>query len=270
MQEENKIVTDEEAVAIIAERTRRLKRLEDVQWGGLVILFFSVWILKIGENIYTISFAVATLGVYSTLLFRYERCPHCEKVADEKLTFCKKCGVQLQEIEEDDSAEEIEEKTIPRDRSFKVKVRKIRWWGAAAAVMFGTFGYFGRQSEWWVEVIFLFFGSLGLYLLLTHGDLVIDKRGVKKKSLLGTYRISWEEVRVIRYGFDVYVLTGEEKSLNIGEFVWDGSNRHDAARYFDDRIDEHHIEFKEDWRAGFSRSKNVRIRKEDDITDESV
>jgi len=49
--------------------------------------------------------------------------------------------------------------------------------------------------EYFVAIFFGFFAAVGVYIIFEAGKFTIDSESVTHPSLLGIYRLPWEEIR---------------------------------------------------------------------------
>jgi len=113
-----------------------------------------------------------------------------------------------------------------------------------------------------VSFIFVFFITLGVYLVLASGDMEADSESIRLNLSLAKYRINWSDIEYIevdqQYGNMAFF--GNGKVLNIiGPAGWSGNEKQEMINFIFHRIDELGIEVRQTQKAMFRLSKNTKI-----------
>lgn len=155
-------------------------------------------------------------------------------------------------------------------RSYRVnsplKYRVVGWLG----LLLCASGYFMLRA-WSPGVaipILTVFGLLSLCAIVEGFSVVeVSSEMVVQKKLYGRYGIRWDEVDTIRYCvagelmmFETMLLGGGGKRLSIpGPRDWGGGQGADARHWFYSEVRRRGLDIKEDNKAVFKFSRNVRL-----------
>jgi hypothetical protein len=113
---------------------------------------------------------------------------------------------------------------------------------------------------------FLFFIALGVYLILTTGNIRMNQHVVTYETPLGRYQIGWDEISEIRtnYSRRSFLLVGagqagQKQFVLPGTAAWFGKDKKAMLALFAGQIQARGIPIKNNVLMGFSTRKNVRV-----------
>jgi hypothetical protein len=151
--------------------------------------------------------------------------------------------------------------TSSNNSSFNIGIAKAQIPTTLGVLLSGYAAIASFQSDsFWVSLTFIFFLLLPVYLLLFFGKIHIDDKVVRHSTLVGTYEISWDEIKEIQHSQGVCVLIGEQKQIAVTDVqYWSGSEKDAAAEFYWNQIDNRGVKFTETAKALFKLSKNSRI-----------
>ncbi len=134
------------------------------------------------------------------------------------------------------------------------KVERIVGW--IGVVFFLFIAIVSRES------FFLLFVFVGAYLIVP-GWIIADSKTISRKHFFIHHQMRWDEIKSVEVDESQshIVFRNQERILAIpGSASWSGSAKNDLYEFIEAQLDDHQIEVKRTWRAGFRRSKNVRVR----------
>jgi hypothetical protein len=139
----------------------------------------------------------------------------------------------------------------------------VRGIGIVGIVVFLAFAglsfYNHQQTE---AACFLILAALSLIPFLVYGTTEMDEQAITSHSIIGNYRIRWNEVKHIELDNSEggIVFKGDGKQLVIpGRFFWSGEDKKQMVELFDQQVKTRKLEIKESFLAAYAFSKNTRI-----------
>jgi hypothetical protein len=127
--------------------------------------------------------------------------------------------------------------------------------------LFGAIGGFYTKQPL-VGIFFLIFSAYSFFVFLLYGKTEMDKKAILQKSIIGSFKIKWYEVKGIEVdaGGNSIVFKGENKQLVIpGRSFWTGKDKKQMIELFNAQIEEKGLAVKYDTWAEFALSRNTRI-----------
>lgn len=249
----------------IVEEVKRRKNITEAALPLSAVLIGITFFIKsiISEDVSSVLFALILILLFG-ILFYYDRCPKCSTLMSEYPDYCVKCGARLIKIE-GDTEEPFDStigSTVDQNRIFKISTVKFRVISVGAFLLFFLFAvYFSFVTFDIIGLsVSILFSALSLYLVLLYGKLVVSKRDVTQYTVVGVYRIYWDEVVEIQYSQGILVLIGRSKRLSIPDLeYWTDNNASDATGFFYDQAEKRNIELSKSMRALIMPTKNSRI-----------
>jgi hypothetical protein len=129
---------------------------------------------------------------------------------------------------------------------------------------------FGLAAVWvvylggiWTSSVFFAGFLLGLYLILGTGTIELDEQGITEHTLLGSYRIGWNEITHLEVDktYSTLVFAGVSKRLVLtGTSSWNGKDKIDALSFLSTQLKERSIEVRKSVKASYRFNKNSRIK----------
>lgn len=118
-------------------------------------------------------------------------------------------------------------------------------------------------NQYLVSIFFLLFVALGVYLLLTSGELNMSSEEIISITPIGKYRMLWEEVETIELDSKKsnLVFFSENRSKRIaviGPLYWYGSDKQRLSELLSEQVQKYRIPIKRSIFAGYITSKNTR------------
>jgi hypothetical protein len=113
--------------------------------------------------------------------------------------------------------------------------------------------------------VFAFFVLLGSYVVVSAGSYTLDDANIIHRNILGTYRISWTEVRQIEVGATdgAIVFHGEGTRFVLASpMMWSGKQKPDAHALLTRKISASGLTPYQSNTAGYKIHKNVRVSHE--------
>lgn len=147
--------------------------------------------------------------------------------------------------------------------SYLVEMRSYRiagWVGALASVL-GAIGAFisGQRGA---ALGLLLFTILGAYVIIAAGTFRLDEQHVTHQSVLGEWRIRWDEITQANVGVGggtVVLLAGEKRFVLSPPVWWGGADRDVAIEFLIAQFERHKISLHPSRTADYKTMKNVRV-----------
>jgi hypothetical protein len=103
-----------------------------------------------------------------------------------------------------------------------------------------------------------------LYIIpfFVYGTTEMDDKAIISRSLIGCYRIKWNEVKRIEMDNTEsgIVFKGDAKQLVIpGQYFWSGTDKKQMSALFDQQVKARGLEVRESYLAAYAFSKNTRV-----------
>ena len=140
---------------------------------------------------------------------------------------------------------------------------KVVGWGGVAFAFFCMAGAWNAGARP-TSLLFLGFGVLSSYLILSSGSMQVDSDFIRYYLPLRSHQITWNEVQYIEIdrGGGSMVFVGDNKKLAVnGPAVWSGRDRFDVSQLIATQIDRYGIELRPTEKAMFRLSRNTKVRR---------
>lgn len=134
------------------------------------------------------------------------------------------------------------------------KVERIVGW--IGVIFFLFIAIVSRQS---LFLLFVFFGAY----LIVPGWIIADSKTISRKHFFIHHQMRWDEIKSVEINESQnrIVFRNQDRILAIpGSAAWSGLAKNDLYEFIVAQLDNRQIEVEKTWRAGFRRSKNVRVR----------
>lgn len=111
--------------------------------------------------------------------------------------------------------------------------------------------------------VFAFFACMGLYMIASAGSFELSEKSVTHHNLLGTFRMTWAEVRRVELGTQgSIILHGEGKRFALAPpAYWSGRQKPEAFELLRKTIEQLGVLTYPSNTADYKVHKNVRVRK---------
>ena len=115
------------------------------------------------------------------------------------------------------------------------------------------------------SLVLIAFAGLGVLVFALYGQTQMDSIAITQRSLLGQFRIAWDEVKEIDTDSmgNAIVFKGDDKKLVIlGRPFWAGRDKAAMKAFLDEQIEDRRIPVRRTELATYAISRNVRVRQE--------